>query len=412
MKPWLTIVGIGEDGPDGLSRAAREALASARTLVGGERHLALVEDNGARRIAWASPIAGTIEEICAARPRPVCVLATGDPMWFGIGGAFARHVPAGEMRVLPAPSAWSLAAARLGWPLDEVTPVSLHGRPGAAIERFIHPGARLMVLSEDGRTPGVLAARLTARGMGPSQMTVLEHLGGPREQVRTVAAEAFDLADVAALNMVAIDCHAGADPVIRAPVPGLADDAFSHDGQLTKREVRAVTLARLMPLPGALLWDIGAGSGSIAIEWMRAAPWARAIAIEQRAERAATIARNAEALGVPDLRIVEGVAPGALHALAVPDAVFIGGGIGGAGGEQTVRHALDTLAPGGRLVANAVTLAGEAALVALQARHGGELARIAVAHAGPVGAHLGWRTLMPVTQWAWQKAWGRRGAAP
>jgi precorrin-6Y C5,15-methyltransferase (decarboxylating) len=400
MTAWLTIVGIGEDGFEALAPAARAAIEAAECLVGGARHLAMVPQGGARRVPWSSPITDTIAEIRACRPRPVCVIATGDPMWCGVGATLARHVPADEMRVIAQPSALALAAARLGWAEAEIAVVSVHGRPVAPIERHIHPGQRVLVVSEDGSTPGEVARRLRARGFGRSALTVLEHLGGPRERVRQTTAEDYDLDDVRPLNMVAVACVAGAGADIRPCVPGLADDAFVSDGQLSKRETRAVTLARLMPMPDALLWDVGAGSGAVAIEWMRAAPRARAIAIEPKSERRALIRQNAEALGVPDIEIVAGRAPDALAGLAAPDAVFIGGGIGRDGGAASAELAHAALGGGGRLVANAVTVAGEAALTALQARFGGELTRIAVARAEPLGASLGWRALMPVTQWA------------
>lgn len=400
MTAWLTIVGIGEDGFEALAPAARAAIEAAECLVGGRRHLAMVPESGARRMVWSSPISHTIAEIRACRPRPVCVIATGDPMWCGVGATLARHVPADEMRVIAAPSALALAAARLGWAAAEIAVVSVHGRPVARIERHIHPGQRVLVVSDDGSTPGEVARRLCARGFAPSRLTVLEHLGGPGERVRRTTAEGYDLDDVRPLNMVALECVTGADAAVRPCVAGLDDDAFVNDGQLTKREIRAVTLARLMPMPDALLWDVGAGSGAVAIEWMRAAPRARAIAIEPKSERRALIRQNAEGLGVPDIEIVAGRAPDALAGLATPDAVFIGGGIGRDGGAATAERAHAALAGGGRLVANAVTVAGEAALAALQARFGGELTRIAVARAEPLGASLGWRALMPVTQWA------------
>jgi precorrin-6Y C5,15-methyltransferase (decarboxylating) len=393
MPAWLTVVGIGEDGFAGLGRPARRALLDATVVFGGERHLAMLPARlAARREAWPRPF--DISPVLAQRDKPVCVLASGDPMLFGVGATLARHLPADELRVLPAPSSLSLAAARLGWPLQEVTAVSLVGRPLASLNVHLYAGARLFVLSADGDAPAALAALLRLRGFGATRMIVLEHLGGERERRLDGRAETWSGEAVAALNLVALECHA-TDGAPRLPLtPGLPDDAFRHDGQLTKRDVRAVTLARLAPTPGELLWDVGAGSGSIGIEWMRSHPACRAIAIEGHPERQRFIEHNRDALGVPGLQLVAGRAPEALQGLATPDAVFIGGGV-------TVPGVLDAcwaqLRPGGRLVANAVTLQGEAALVAWRAQHGGTLTRIALAEAGPLGGFDTWRQALPIT---------------
>jgi precorrin-6Y C5,15-methyltransferase (decarboxylating) len=315
-------------------------------------------------------------------------------MLFGVGATLARQLPAGELRVLPAPSSLSLAAARLGWPLQEVATVSLVGRPLPTLNAHLHDGARIFVLSADGRTPTALAELLNARGFGATRMTVLEHLGGALERCIDGRADQWSAGDVAALNLIALECRA-TEGAPRLPLTsGLPDDAFRHDGQLTKRDVRAITLARLAPTPGELLWDVGAGSGSIGIEWMRAHPTCRAIAIEGHAERQRFIEHNRDALGVPGLQLVAGRAPDALEGLAVPDAVFIGGGV-------TVPGVLDAcwarLRDGGRLVANAVTLQGEAMLVAWRKQHGGTLTRIALADAQPLGSFDTWRQALPIT---------------
>jgi precorrin-6Y C5,15-methyltransferase (decarboxylating) len=303
-------------------------------------------------------------------------------------------LPAGELRVLPAPSSLSLAAARLGWPLQDVATVSLVGRPLPTLNAHLRDGARIFVLSADGRTPAALAELLSARGFGATRMTVLEHLGGDLERHIDGRADQWSAQEVAALNLIALECRA-MEGAPRLPLTsGLPDDAFRHDGQLTKRDVRAITLARLAPAPGELLWDVGAGSGSIGIEWMRAHPTCRAIAIEGHAERQRFIEHNRDALGVPGLQLVAGRAPDALEGLAVPDAVFIGGGV-------TVPGVLEAcwarLRDGGRLVANAVTLQGEAALVAWRERHGGTLTRIALADAQPLGGFDTWRQARPIT---------------
>jgi precorrin-6Y C5,15-methyltransferase (decarboxylating) len=348
----------------------------------------------ARREAWPKPF--DVAGIDAYRGTPVCVLASGDPMLYGVGATLARRVPSGQMRVISSPSSLSLAAARLGWPLQDIETVSLVTRPLAVLNAHLREGARVLVLSRDGASPAAIAALLDERGFGATSMTVFESLGGPRERRIDVRADAWQDASVGALNIVALTCHASDVPKARSlPLThGLPDDAFEHDGQLTKRDVRAITLARLAPFPGALLWDVGAGCGSIGIEWMRAHPACRAIAIESDARRQAFIAHNRDALGVPGLQLVAGRAPDALAGLAAPDAVFIGGGV-------TVPGVLEacwaSLREGGRLVANAVTLQGEAALIDWRNRHGGALTRIALSEAQPLGGFDTWRAALPIT---------------
>lgn len=402
--PWLSILGIGEDGLEGLSPVARRLLDAAEVLVGGERHLAMVPADGRRRIAWPSPLSALVDEIVRMRGTPVAVLATGDPMHYGIGVTLARAVPAEETIVLPGLSAFSLAAARLGWPLAEVRTMTLHGRPVELLNAVLQPGARLLVLSHDAATPARVAALLAAQGYGASRIAVLEHMGGPSERRLDGTAATWNHPAGADFNTIAIELAAAGPVAAGGPAPGLPDEMFLNDGQLTKREVRAATLAVLRPGPGQLLWDIGAGSGSIAIEWMRADPLARAVAVERAPARLANIAGNAAALGVPGLRIVAGTAPDALADLdGRPDAVFIGGGISAPG---LVEHCWNRLKPGGRLVANVVTLEGEAALIRAREGYGGQLTRIAVSRAEPVGPYHGWRPLMTVTQWAIAKPHG------
>lgn len=400
---WLHIVGIGDDGADGLSPAARALIERAEVLVGGERHLAMIPDTKAERLRWATPLEATVPAIEAKRGRRVVVLASGDPMWFGIGVTVARHFAADEIMVLPHAGAFSLAAARLGWPLADTATISLHGRALDSLALHLAPGARILALSENRDTPAAAARTLASRGWEPSRITALEHLGGARERRLDGTAEDWPHPPGADLNTLAIVCRPGPNAVALPRVPGLPDDAFVHDGQLTKREVRAATLAALAPLPGQLLWDVGAGCGSIGIEWMRAAERAAAIAIEREETRRDYIARNAGALGVPGLRVVAGEAPAALAGLPAPDAVFIGGGLSA---PEIVEVSVGALKGGGRLVANAVTIEGEAALISHQARHGGDLTRLAVARAAPVGPFQGWRSLMPVTQWTWRKPHG------
>ncbi|MCJ2109869.1 precorrin-6y C5,15-methyltransferase (decarboxylating) subunit CbiE [Methylobacterium sp. E-025] len=398
--PWLAIVGIGEDGRDGLSPAAGAALDGARVVYGGRRHLALAGPLDAELRTWPSPISDAYPEILAQRGTPTCLLATGDPFHYGIGAEIARIVPAAEIRAFPQPSAFSLACARLGWPLAECACLTLHGRALAQIVRHLQPNARLLVLSWDGTTPAAVAALMTEHGFGASPITVCEAMGGPRETVRTRCARDFDLGDVDALNTLAIEVvgEPGCRPVGLAP--GLDDAWFENDGQLTKAEIRAVTLAALRPLAGQLLWDVGAGAGSIGIEWMLRHPAMRATAIEAHPSRVERIARNAQTLGAPGLTIVHGVAPDALTGLPAPDAIFIGGGVSAPG---VLPAALGGLRSGGRIVANAVTLEAEAVLLAAFSTRGGTLRRLSIARADPVGGLHGWRAAMPVTQWAWTK---------
>ncbi|MBW3095746.1 precorrin-6y C5,15-methyltransferase (decarboxylating) subunit CbiE [Pseudohoeflea coraliihabitans] len=400
-SPWLTILGIGDDGLDSLTPPARTLFEQARTIIAPQRVLEKIDCGDREVIAWTFGVKETIALLKARRGTPVTVLATGDPMHFGIGATLLRNLQATEMRVLPSPSAFSLAAARLGWPLQEVAAISLHGRSVHALAAQLFPGQRILALTSTGRTVHEAAALLRQHGYGRSALSVLEHMGGRAERcLRLTAAELDETERFADFNTLAIECLADAGSVPVGAVPGLPDQLFEHDGQLTKREIRAVTLAHLAPRPAALLWDIGAGCGSVAIEWMRAAPGARAIAIEQKSERRALIAANALALGVPTLDIREGRAPEALAGLAPPDAVFIGGGLS----DAALFDALwPVLKAGGRLVANAVTVEGEARLIALQAAHGGELVRMQISRAEPVGRFHGWKPLMPVTLWSVRK---------
>ncbi|UVJ44547.1 precorrin-6y C5,15-methyltransferase (decarboxylating) subunit CbiE [Pseudomonas sp. LS1212] len=393
MSPWLTVVGIGEDGFSGLGKSARRALLGASRVFGGQRQLDLLPHCiRAERHLWPSPF--SLNPVLALRGEPVCVLASGDPMLFGVGASLARQVAPEELNILSAPSSYSLAAARLGWPLQEVVTLSVMARPVAALAAHLYSGVRLLVLSNDGASPAAIATLLRERGFGPSRITVLEHLGGSAERRVQALADDWQAADIATLNLVAIECLAAKDAPRLSPLAGLPDSAFEHDGQLTKRDVRAITLARLAPQPGELLWDVGAGSGSIGIEWMRAHPSCRALAIEADAGRQQFIEHNRDALGVPGLLLIRGRAPQALAGLERPDAIFIGGGVTREGILQTC---WEQLRPGGRLVANAVTLQSEATLVDWRERHGGELTRIHIAQAQPLGEFDTWRQALPIT---------------
>ena len=398
---WLSIVGIGEDGVDGLSPAARGLIGDAEIVFGGRRHLALAAPliRGAAR-PWPSPFDGAAEDVSRHRGRQVCVLASGDPFHYGVGAVLARCIDPREMIVLPAPSAFSLAAARLGWSLPDTVLLSLHARALDLVRPHLQPGARLLILTSDGDGSAALAKLLAQIGFGKSRFTVLEALGGARERIRSTTAAEFALGAVDALNTVAIEVDAAPDARILPLASGMPDHLFEHDGQISKREIRAVVQSSLTPRRGELLWDIGAGSGSVAIEWMLTDPTMRAVALERRADRAARITRNAAACGVPGLQVIAGAAPAALAELPVPDAILIGGGAADAGVLDAAVRALRT---GGRLVVNAVTLETETLLLGRHAVLGGELLRLAIARAEPLGEKTGWRAAMPVTQWIWTK---------
>ncbi|MBD8492761.1 precorrin-6y C5,15-methyltransferase (decarboxylating) subunit CbiE [Pseudomonas syringae] len=393
MTPWLTVVGIGEDGYKGLGRQARHALLKASQVFGSTRQLDLLPPCiAAQRHPWPSPF--SLNAVLQRRGTPVCVLASGDPMLFGVGVSLSRVVALDEMHVLSAPSSYSLAAARMGWALQDVVTLSVVARPLAAVSAHLHHGVRLLVLSNDSTSPAALAVLLRERGFGPSHMTVLEHLGGASERRLEGQACDWGTPEIAALNLVAIDCRAEPGTVRLSPLAGLPDHAYAHDGQLTKRDIRAMTLARLAPVPGELLWDVGAGCGSIGIEWMRAHPTCRALAIEADDGRQQLIELNRDTLGVPGLQLVRGTAPQALTGLESPDAIFIGGGVTRPG---VLEACWERLRPGGRLVANAVTLQSEATLMAWREQHGGELTRLQVAHAKPLGEFDTWRQALPIT---------------
>jgi precorrin-6Y C5,15-methyltransferase (decarboxylating) len=401
----LSIVGIGEDGIEGLGELARGLIESAEFVFGGARHLALAAPliHGEAR-AWESPFDRSVEDVVACRGRPVCVLASGDPFQHGVGSLLARHVAPEETIAVPAVSAFTLAASRLLWALPRITLLSLCGRPLDLIRPHLHPGARILALTSGAESPGAIADLLCATGFGESTVTVLEALGGPRERVRSSRANGFNLELIDSLNTVAVEVVASPGARIIPWAVGLADGLFEHDGQITKREIRALTLSALAPRHGERLWDIGAGSGSIAIEWMLAHPSLTAVAVERRSDRVARIKRNAVSLGVPDLHVVEGAVPQALDQLAPPDAAFIGGGATTPGLIERVQAALK---PQGRLVVNAVTLETEGLLLEAHAQYGGTMTRVEIHHTRPVGAADGrftsWRPGNPIVQWTWVK---------
>jgi precorrin-6Y C5,15-methyltransferase (decarboxylating) len=397
MTAWLSLIGIGEDGVEALSPTARRLIVKAELVVGGKRHLALAGGFPGEALAWPSPLTDAFPAILARRGRPVAVLASGDPFFHGVGTTLMREVEAKEMICLPAPSAFSLAAARLGWAQQDCALISLHGHALERVIPHLQPGARILALSWDATTPRKLAALLASRGMSGSRFLICEAMGGPRERITETRAGEFKHERVDALNTVAVEIVAGPGARMVPLTAGLADDMFEHDGQITKRDIRAATLAALAPRRGERLWDVGAGSGSIGIEWMLRDPQNRAVAIEARHDRAARIVRNAARLGVPDLVTVEGAAPAALAGLPRPDAVFVGGGASRAG---VLDAAWDALPRGGRLVVNAVTLETQAELIRRYTVIGGELVTIQIAEAEPLGGFQGFRPALPVMRWA------------
>lgn len=383
--PKITVIGIGEDGLEGLSPIALSLVESAEVLIGGERHLAKApdletSDLKAERLDWSKGFGAGLDMIGERFGKRIVVLASGDPLHFGVGATLIRRFGADQVFVLPAPSSISLTCARMGWSVPDITIVTIHGRPLESLNLHLAPGARLVVLARDGDSPAEVAQLLTAKGFGASSITVLEHMGGDKEKRIEGEAQSWDAGRCANLCTMAIECVAGAQARPLSRLAGLPDDVFEHDGQLTKREVRAVTLARLAPLPGEVLWDVGAGAGSISIEWMRADRTCGAVAIERDAERAARIARNAASLGVPRLKIEQGEAFETLQNLeGKPDAIFVGGGVGNPG---VLQAAWDRLKPGGRLVANAVTVEGAAALATMKQTYGGDLLQVSIARQG------------------------------
>jgi len=402
MSKWLTIVGMGEDGYDGLSAAARKAIASAKVIVGSRRLLGFLPPLAAELQEWPQPFSAMIDRIRPLKGRQTVLLATGDPLNYGVARKVLQFIPIGDVEIVPHLSAFSLAAARIGWSLPDCDTLTLHGRDAASIEAFIQPEVRLIVLTAGAATIPEVARRLTERGFGSSNVTVLENLGGPRERVTAFAARDIPPTEFSDLNTLAIECRPASGARILSRSPGLPDDAFLHDGQITKREVRAATLAALSPAPDHLLWDVGAGCGSVAVEWMRAARGCEAIAFECEPSRQELIAENARRLGTPRLRVVAGKAPETFKDQPAPDAVFIGGGLAVPG---VFEAAWSALKPGGAMVANVVSVEGEMHLYDLQDRHGGDLARIEVSLLSRIGPLRALKPRMPVLQWRTRKPW-------
>ena len=396
MNKWLTVVGMGEDGWEALSNRARLAIKSTDVIVGAQRLLALLPKTKAEIHEWPQPFSAVVEQIKPLAGRNTVILATGDPMNFGVVRKLLEFIPFEQITIIPQVSAFSLAAARMGWSLPDCDCFTIHGRPAANVETFIQPNARLLILTEDETSVAEVCRRLIARSFSESNITVLENMAGVNERTTSFIANANPNLDWSPLNVLAVQCVASTEAKIYSRVSGLPDDAFMHDGQLTKREVRAATLAALAPAPDQLLWDIGAGCGSVSIEWMRSTRGCEAIAFEHNEDRLKMIATNADQLGTPRLKIIAGKAPKALSGLRAPDAVFIGGGVGNEGVFET---AWGKLKSGGRMVANVVTIEGEMHLYDLQEKHGGELVRMDVSTLTKVGPYRAMKPRMSVVQW-------------
>lgn len=397
----ITVVGVGADGWPGLSEHARAAIEHCDVLFGSPRQLELIPQGTAKRVPWPSPLLPALDGLLAEHAgRQICVLASGDPLLSGIGTTLIRRLGAQRVHIVPTVSSVTFARARMGWSFEETEVITTVGRDVHRVARALAPGRRLLVLTSGPSTPAEVAALLTAQGYGASALTVLENLGDTSEHRREGTAERWAPADCAALNIIAIDCTPSAGTKPLPTIAGLPDDAYEHDGQLTKRDLRAAALARLAPMPGELLWDVGAGAGSIAIEWSRAHPANRAVAFERDGQRADRIERNAAQLGVPELRVVVGEVPDSLPSNENPHAIFIGGGVSAPG---VLDACLAALSPGGRLVAHGVTLQAEQALAGAYTAHGGELTRITVEHAEPLGGFTGWRPARTVTQWSYRE---------
>lgn len=394
----LVVVGVGADGWPGLAGESRRRVLEAEVVLGGARHLELLPPAPDQvRVPWPSPLREQLPRLLGGYAgRRIVVLASGDPLVSGIGSTLIEILGSEAVEIVPALSSVALGRARMGWAAESVEVITLVGRDRHALLRSLAPAHRLLVLSSDEHTPDAVAQLLCDAGYGRTLMTVLGDLGAMHES-RTSASAAEWSGGAPRLNVIALDL---VGPVIGAWTSGLPDDAFENDGQLTKRDLRASALARLAPQPGQLLWDVGAGAGSVGIEWMRAHPTCRTIAVDSHPERAARIARNAQRLGVPALAVVEGRAPEALEGLPQPDAIFVGGGATSPG---LVDLCVEQLASGGRLVVHGVTLQTEATLADAYARHGGELTRTQTEQATPIGTFTGWTPARMVTQWVWTK---------
>jgi precorrin-6Y C5,15-methyltransferase (decarboxylating) len=392
MKAWLTIVGIGGDGLAGLGAIAIQTIEEAEILFGGARHLRLVGKEG---VIWKSPIEQSFVELDQYQGKNVVVIASGDPMWFGVGATLGRRYGSEFIKIIPSPSSFSLVAARMLWPVSDIECLTVHGRDLDRIRAFLMPGNKLVILTADGQTPSQIADLVVNAGYSKSVITAFSQMGNTNESKYEDSAINWPYENIPDLNTVAVECVPDEGLVLRPRAPGLPDEVFEHDGQITKREVRAITISSLAPMPGQMLWDIGAGCGSISIEWLRATSNARAVAVERNIDRLGMINRNALALGTPELKVVFGEALTEIIGLPSPDAVFIGGALTSGG---LLEYCWQNLKLGGRLVANAVTFEGERRLVEIREKHGGELSKIEISRAHSLGGYTSWQALKPITQ--------------
>ena len=398
MSAWLNIIGIGENGEESLCTHSLKLIKEARVIVGAERHFKIIESalpQDFKRIVWQTPISKTINEIAAHKGMSVVVLSTGDPMHFGIGVTLSEHFSGAEMSVTPYLSAFSMVCSRLLWPSNKVDLISLHGRPLEILRSKLADNARIISLTQNGETPIKVAKELTNLGYGKSIIHVFENLGGSKEKKITCKAQNWKETHLEKLNTIAIECKSEDRAKRFAGGLGLPDKAFRNSSLLTKREIRVLTLSALKPMLTGLLWDIGAGSGSISIEWLLANSNNEAIALEKNKDVCVLIAENANNLGVPRLKIEHGLAPNSFISLPDPDAIFVGGGISIPG---VLDECWQRLKPGGRLVANAVTIKSEYTLQKFYENYGGKLNRISISRATPIGSHVAWKPLNPITQ--------------
>ena len=401
IPPQITLIGMGDDGLDSLTPKSRACLAAGDVVFASARllgHIAADPDLAhLERHPWPSPFDVHFKQFFNFEGKQIIILASGDPNWYGIGKKLNENLNPDWIETIPSVSSFSLAAARMGWALQDVEKLSLHGkRPASLLVPHLQPGRRIIALTSNGATVHEALKVLAGANCGQSTITVLENLGSSRERCFKVSSKTIEKTQISDFNIIAIECRKDPGAPLLAATPGLPDDAYVHDGQLTKRHVRAITLSGLAPAPGQLLWDIGAGSGSIAIEWMRAHPHNRAIAFEQNENRAANIALNAERLGVPGLEIITGPAPETLTGQPPPDAIFIGGAVSDL---DLLHQCHDTLKAGGRLVANAVTLEGKKALIETCEKLGGELSEIAISNMTRLGARTALSPALAVLQW-------------
>ncbi len=398
---WLSIIGVGEDGFEQLSKPAQALLEQAEILVSSHRIFDLLDDHEKEQITWGNSFAETIEKIMALKPRKVCILATGDPMFFGIGNTLTRYINADETEIVPSPSIFSLICAKLMWSQREAVAVSLHGRELNSLLRFLHPGAKLVLLSHDGQTPKKVAELLCHVGYEKTKISIFEHLGSEQETISHTTADKFTLDSISGFNTIALQCNAEQSTIPTSRNPGLADHYFTSDGVMTKKHVRALTLSSLAPKPGEILWDIGAGSGTIAIEWLRSVEGTKAYAVEKLPERINYIRQNANKLGTPELTIIESVADSqTLEKLPEPDAIFIGGG---SSDYELISYCWGRLKPNGRLVINSVSVDAEQNLLKAIKKFGGELSRIAIEHLQSLGQQQAWKPERTISHYYAQK---------